>query len=446
MKARILLYGAALTLAMSLGFSSCSEDDLGPSIYEDPSPSLDRSLITFPLDTFVKKEFLEPYNLRYLYKMQDVGSDMQKNLTPCTYEKSKEFAVLCKYLWYDAYHDVVGREFLREYSPRVIHLIGSASYNPTSGTKTIGMAEGGVKITLFQGNMLDISNVEFMNEQFFKTMHHEFGHIMHQKHLYPTTFRLLSNGMYNALDWNNTPDSVCASRGFVSPYASSKVNDDWVEVMSNYIVKNEDDWNRILGSAAFDWEEKEAVNNDTINKLLANGVTRDILGYMTDVNSKSTDGSILSIDVQRKVISRDDNDRPILTDGTVVMYGSWSPSYGFPNDGKGFTTRVFPTGEYVDVTGKIKFSDNADGIDGRSLILIKLEMVKFWAKEYFNMDLDKVREFVQKRQWLTDENGNFVKRNGKFVNALLEPSKSDPTKTQMEVLLEEISQYEALKK
>ena len=84
---------------------------------------MDRSAYTFPLDTFVKKNFLEPYNLKYIYKMEDVGSDMQKNLVPATYEKSVDLAVLVKYLWLDVYAKLAGEKevFLKKYSPRIIH-------------------------------------------------------------------------------------------------------------------------------------------------------------------------------------------------------------------------------------------------------------------------------------------------------------------------------------
>ena len=102
--------GIATALTASIGFTACSEDDLGPSIYDTTEYPLDRSAYTFPLDTFVKKNFLEPYNLKYIYKMEDVGSDMQKNLVPATYEKSIDLAVLVKYLWLDVYAKLAGEK------------------------------------------------------------------------------------------------------------------------------------------------------------------------------------------------------------------------------------------------------------------------------------------------------------------------------------------------
>lgn len=449
MKNRVLLYVAAAFVTVTGFMTSCSDDELGSTIFEIPNPSLDRTASTFPLDTFLKAEYLDEYNLKYLYRMEDVGADMQKNLVPVSYDKSIDFAVLCKYLWLDIYKEKVGREFLREHCPRIIHLLGSAAYNATSGTKTIGLAEGGVKITLMQGNMIDPAKLDFMNEQFFKTMHHEFGHILHQHHLYPTAFRLISNGLYNPMDWNNIPDSVAASRGFISPYSQNGVSDDWVEIFANYIVKDSTTWENTLNSAEWDWELAENVGADTINYAIAAGLPTLITGYIHETASRNTDGVATQYNIKRKKISRDDNSHPILKDGTVIEIGNGAGT-AHASDGHGWTTRKLTDGEYVDpqyVLENLAYTKNADGVDGKAVILQKLDMVRTWAKDYFDMDLDAVRAEVQRRQYLVDDNGYFVKdANGNYVNALVSPSKSDPSKSQMEVIREWVNHFKELQK
>lgn len=206
MKSKLkILLAAVIAFVAGNCITSCSDDDFGPSIFNTPDLPLDRSLATFPLDTFVKKNFLEPYNLRYVYKMEDIGSDLQVNLVPATYDNSTKLAVLAKYLWYDVYNKCAGDVFLKTYSPRIIHVIGSPSYNPSSGTETLGEAEGGLKITLYNVNNLNENDIDDLNEKFFKTMHHEFGHILAQNYSTPTDFNLLSNSTYNPIDWQNTP-------------------------------------------------------------------------------------------------------------------------------------------------------------------------------------------------------------------------------------------------
>lgn len=136
-KNRLFTIAAAALLTLGVT-TSCSDDDFGPSIFNTAEQYLDKNSVTFPLDTFCIENFRTPYNLRYVYKMEDIGSDMQKNLVPAKYEKSKELAVLAKYLWYESYETCAGQEFLKIYSPRIIHVIGSKSYNPVSGTETLG--------------------------------------------------------------------------------------------------------------------------------------------------------------------------------------------------------------------------------------------------------------------------------------------------------------------
>lgn len=363
------------------GLVSCSDDDFGPSIFDTTDYPLDRTSYAFPLDTFVKANFQEPYNMKYMYKMEDVGSDMDYNLVPCTYDKCITLATLCKYLWYDVYNDVVGQEFLKKYSPRIIHVIGSPAYNPSSGTETLGTAEGGLKITLYNGNELNPDDIENLNEKFFKTMHHEFSHILNQNVNRPTEFDLLSNGKYNLTSWQDTPDSVAVGQGFITPYGSSQAGEDWVEVIANYIVKDSITWNRMLSAAEYEWEEVD-YDAAAFNAALRNGALRDTLGYYVKDGAKSG-GNVETYKIQRKVVSRDDTNTAILNSD-----------------------------------GNFTFLDG-DGVNGRQLIEQKLGMVRDWLKTNFNYDLDKLRDGVQKRQWVTDENGKFVfDANGNFINNL----------------------------
>ncbi len=398
----------------SLSFLSCSDDDFGPSIFDTTEYYLDKSSFTFPLDTFIKVEFLEPYNLRYIYKMEDIGADMEKNLVPASYDKSTELAVLAKYLWYEVYKKCVSDVFLKTYSPRIIHVIGSPSYNPTSGTETLGEAEGGLKITLYNVNHLDVNDINEMNEKFFKTMHHEFSHILAQNYTYPTAFSLISNGVYDPISWQYTADSVALAKGFISDYASSQAREDWVEVIANYIVKDYHWWENMLDAAQYDWESVvvEASVWDPLDAKCNRGeASRDSVGYLDDKDPIATysGGVAAQYNVQRKCIQRDADDNPLLSDGKIVYLSE-------------------------------------DIIDGREVILEKLDMCKEWLATYFDADLDEIRDEVQRRQWLTDDNGNFIlDSDGNFINRLTSPyDDSDPSITLMDVLLEQVYRYEAL--
>jgi substrate import-associated zinc metallohydrolase lipoprotein len=228
------------------GFYSCSkEDEFSTSIF-DTTESLDKTSASYSFDLWLKESYLVPYNLDFRYRLQDVGSDQNYNLVPASLEKAKQMAKLVKYLWFDVYSTIVNDAFLKENGPRIIHLIGSPAYNPISGTILLGTAEGGLKVTLYSCNELDPGNIDQMNEFYFKTMHHEFAHILHQKRNYPVEFGLISQGQYNPLGWQEKTDSEAATLGFVSPYAGSQNREDFVEIIANYLVKTDSQWNNIL--------------------------------------------------------------------------------------------------------------------------------------------------------------------------------------------------------
>ena len=258
-------YLLALAFTFNIAFFSCSEDEFTESILPDTRAELDPTSYSYKFDKWLQDEYLDIYNLDFRYKMQDAGTDMDYNLVPTTYRNAQDIALLAKYLWFDVYGKVVNPDFLKEYGPRIIHLIGSPAFNPTDGTMILGLAEGGIKVSLYRCNDLNATDVNMMNEYYFKTMHHEFGHILHQTKSYPSEFNLISNSLYNPLDWQNTPDSVAASLGFVSNYASSATREDFVEVIANYIVKTDAQWAGILKSASMEWTyDKENHNNPNV--------------------------------------------------------------------------------------------------------------------------------------------------------------------------------------
>jgi len=383
----ILMALVALTM---LNLSSCKDDDLGTTIFDTTDYPLDRTVYSFPLDTFVKVNFQEPYNMRYLYRLQDIGSDMDYNLTPCSYDQCINLAVLNKYLWYDVYRDVVGDEFLKTYSPRVMHIIGSPAYNPTSGTIKLGTAEGGLKITLYNAESLVPSDLENLNEYFFKTMHHEFSHILHQNINYPTDFNLISKPFYNTASWQDTPDSVALGQGFVSNYASSQAREDWVEIIANYIVKDSVTWANMLEGATKSWELAMDVDYDhwvrCDAKCKRGEANRDSVGYYFKDGTISG-GKVITCQVVRKYIQRDVNGYAVPDANGNIVYLS-----------------------IVDKTGVET---------GREVILKKLEMCREWLKTNFNYDIDAVRYAVQHKQYIYDENDHLVlDSKGRPINAL----------------------------
>jgi hypothetical protein len=288
----------------------------------------------------------------------------------------------------------------------------------------LGTAEGGLKITLYNANALKADDIELLNEWFFKTMHHEFSHILNQRYNRPTDFDLISNGKYNTVSWQDTPDSVALSQGFISPYASSQQREDWVEVIANYIVKDTVYWNQMMETASYQWEHVTDVDATTFKSyfksydenntnpsawVLKSGINRDSVGYYVRVSSTSN-GNAASYAVQRKAIQRDADNKWAVPDenGNIVYLTS-------------------------------------QGFIGRDVIQEKLKYVRDWLQENFNYNLEDVRMGVQHRQWATDENGKFIlDADGHFQNNLIYV-RPDGT-TVLDELKAEVEKYKELQK
>lgn len=446
MKNHLNILLAAFIVVFTAGFTvSCSDDDLGASIFNtDPSQdNLDRTQSTFPLDSFIKAEYLEPYNVKFVYRYDDKGTDMTKNLTPARYDKSVDLAVLTKYLWYDVYNKVSGgQEFLKSYSPRIIQLTGSKNYNPSQGTEVLGDASSGVKINFYNVNNLDLNDIAMMNEYFFKTMHHEFAHILDQTYIHPTAFNTLSQGHYDAAGWSDRPDSLSAGSGFTSSYASSSTTEDWAETMANYITRDTVSWHNLLNTASYDWESYELGKSSDFNDSLRNynnaqpnvkyvdngNGKKDTIYYFSGKN-KERDSIYYNLRVHGVSAQEVMGYLKTTTSGKYNIYRKQ-----IARDANGLP---IPTADW-----KLNYTHNS-GINGKDVILQKVEFVRSYLKEHYNLSLDGLRKEVQTRTYVTNADGSFVyDRFGNVVNKLTY-AQSDGT-TLIDELRQQVYRFNSL--
>lgn len=278
----IFLFGLLVLLA-----SACSNDDLDKESIFTETTQTDST----PLDQWVKTNFTDPYNIRFLYRYNDKETNNYYNVIPADYDKSVALAILLKHVWIDTYTELVGQDFMKTYSPRVYQLIGSAEYNSSTGSIVLGTAEGGIKVTLFRVNDIDVDhpvidsdspypNTEAvpidLNYWFFHTMHHEFCHILTQKKDYSTDFRTISTANYQRASWINVKDKDAGVKGFVTGYASMEYNEDFAETYATYITHTEDAWNKLLENSV---QVKLDENEDTIFTYDKNGNKFPVYDY-----------------------------------------------------------------------------------------------------------------------------------------------------------------------
>lgn len=394
--------------ALAMGFTSCSDDDFTETIFPDQSEELDPNSATYKFDKWLKQTYLDVYNLDFRYKMQDVGTDMNYNLVPATYQNAQDLALLAKHLWFDVYNDVVGPNFLKQYGPRIIHLIGSPAYDPSTGTITVGLAEGGIKVSLFRVNALDLNSPDQLNEYYFKTMHHEFAHILHQTKTYPAKFNTISVGKYDGSNWQNRQEGVVLSCGFVTTYASSAYREDFAEIIANYIVKTDAQWKRFYELAGRGWatpsgddpnaeyycyyyyrnnetgdDNKEYFSEDYnfVDYVTPNGDTVKV--FSNKVTGEFYRGEApYTQDAENPEKYHDAKNRPVDENGFLLNENGRRipiPVFAYPVEDK-------------------------DGIDGVAALKEKIQIARDWLRDSFGVDLDKLREEVQKRQATFDIN------------------------------------------
>ncbi|MBO6075009.1 MAG: putative zinc-binding metallopeptidase [Paludibacteraceae bacterium] len=258
------VYQIACIGALLLGMASCQQQtEFGPSIFIDPVE--DPNAYTKEFDEWLKEHYTIPYNVEFRYRLDDNATDPNYNVVPVSMGMADTIAHLALYLWYDVYDEVAPEGFLKENGPRIIQLIGSAMINASQGTEKLGQAEGGIKITLMKINKMETNNIDQLNEYIFKTMHHEFSHILHQKKTYPKEFEQLSSADYNPEGWQYTSNSAAWQMGFASPYGGSQAREDFVEIIANYIVKSDEDLAHMLEVAGEDGKNGAKILNQKID-------------------------------------------------------------------------------------------------------------------------------------------------------------------------------------
>lgn len=244
MKYRYLFIAVLFTLAGS--FVSCSKDNLdSTSIFPETQPKLDK------FETWMENNYTLPYNVDMQYKLNDIETEGKHNLVPADSAKSAKLAIITKYMWFDAYNEVAGQNFVKLNSPRVVMLVGSPAFN-SDGTETLATAEGGYKVTLYRVNELTketIYNYNWLNFYFFHTMHHEFTHILNQKKPYDEAFDKITPTTYVSGEWYQLGEEECLKEGYISNYARSEPREDFAELLSFYVTDSPQKWNDRLQRA-----------------------------------------------------------------------------------------------------------------------------------------------------------------------------------------------------
>ncbi|HET7898357.1 MAG TPA: putative zinc-binding metallopeptidase, partial [Flavisolibacter sp.] len=194
-----------------------------------------------------------PYNIAVKYKWDQSEIELNKTVVPIKEEQVIPVMSSIKKAWIDVYEAEAGSLFVKKYTPKFFILEGSGSYN-SNGTTTLGTAEGGRKVVLYQLNYFRTkgmtgykSSDSTLIKEVFHTIHHEFGHILHQNVMYPLDFKRITVGLYTT-NWNNVSDANARLDGFITPYSMSGPDEDFVEMISVMLTEGKAGFDRIVNS------------------------------------------------------------------------------------------------------------------------------------------------------------------------------------------------------
>lgn len=228
---------------------SCSNDDnevdKNNSIFEDTGEDAEMN----KFDQWLLENYVYPYNIEVKYRLDDNETDVDYDLVPAEYDKAFALARIVKYVWMEAYDEIWGIETTRTYVPKVIQMIGNVAY--TESGMILGQAEQGMKVMLYMVNGLDVNNLDMdmMNEFYFKTMHHEFTHILNQTKAYDPAYDRITEADYIGSDWYQMLDEEARQEGFISAYAMDRGSEDFAEMVSIYVTNTADTWEAFMQQA-----------------------------------------------------------------------------------------------------------------------------------------------------------------------------------------------------
>ncbi|MDG1871964.1 MAG: putative zinc-binding metallopeptidase [Flavobacterium sp.] len=244
------LYKNVLVLSSVLFLGACASDEpLTESILDTTVP------VKSPLDNWIDTNFLTPYNINVQYKWDQNVVDNNRYLFPPTQTKVQPALEIVQKIWLQSYSTIGGADFVKKIAPREFVLVGGVNLN-TTGTITLGLADAGQRITLFETDKVNKSDRENV-KRFIKTIQHEYIHILNQtKPFDEKTLAKITPTGYTS-NWYATSTAVANEEGFISDYARSNINEDFAEMAATMLINSKAEYAAILAGI----KDAKAVTN-----------------------------------------------------------------------------------------------------------------------------------------------------------------------------------------
>jgi len=251
------IYKVIVMITGVMLFAACAHED------QPTESQLDSSVPNkTELDTWLTDSFLDPYNIKVYYEWNQNLVDNNRYLYPPAVENVESAMEVVKRIWIDSYTTIGGADFVKKIAPREFVLVGGTNLN-TTGTITLGLAEGGQRVTLFQVDYLNRNSRADVTE-FIHTIQHEYVHILNQTKPFDVqAWAKLTPSGYTS-SWYIQPTATSRSLGFITSYARLNVYEDFAETASTILTSSKAEYDAILASvtdatAKANLRKKEAI-------------------------------------------------------------------------------------------------------------------------------------------------------------------------------------------
>ncbi|WP_406844430.1 substrate import-associated zinc metallohydrolase lipoprotein [Flavobacterium soyae] len=223
----------------AIAFAGCSHDD------QPEGSALD---VTNPpqstLDEWITTNYFNPYNINVQYKWNQNNVNLNTYLYPPEEGKVQPALEIIQKIWLDSYQTIAGPGFIKKIAPREIVLVGGISLD-LNGNTTLGLAESGQRIILFETDNIEKTDRENVKE-FIHTIQHEYIHILNQHKPYDEkSMAKITPSGYTA-SWFDTSDKDANEQGFITAYAKMNINEDFAEMASVMLINSKDEYEAIL--------------------------------------------------------------------------------------------------------------------------------------------------------------------------------------------------------
>lgn len=215
-------------------FAACDEEDV--DAYQ---PSKEEEM-TDPVDIWLYEHLQKPYGCVVRWKWDDSYVDVNFYVTPPHKDVMINVGEMLLNFWLEPFIEVGGEAFIMEHFPPEVVCVGSPLYN-ADGTVTAGYADAGVRITLTELDKFNLKNSSWLLFQL-QTIHHEFTHIVHQRHGLPEGWEQISSEDYTGNSWVNLEEEAAIMKGMVSAYATSSKHEDFADFVGLFLTMSEEEF------------------------------------------------------------------------------------------------------------------------------------------------------------------------------------------------------------